>query len=81
MTNMSVRERKLLSVLQERAGQWVSRGELLRTVWNYPPQLRTRTVDVHICWIRQKLSPELRGYLRSAYGRGYAWTGPALTLA
>jgi DNA-binding response OmpR family regulator len=81
MTTMSVRERKLLRVLQERAGQWVTRGELLRTVWDYPPQLRTRTVDVHICWIRQKLSPELRGYLQSAYGRGYAWTGPILNLA
>jgi two-component system, OmpR family, alkaline phosphatase synthesis response regulator PhoP len=81
MTNMTIRERKLLLTLQERAGQWVSRGELLRLVWNYPPHLRTRTVDVHICWIRQKLGPELRGYLQSAYGRGYTWTGPALTLA
>jgi hypothetical protein len=36
-------------------GNWLSRDELLNEVWGYDPAVSTRTVDVHVAWLRQKL--------------------------
>jgi DNA-binding response OmpR family regulator len=52
LTNLEFR---LLRYLTERAGCVVSREDLLRSVWGYSPKAFTRTVDVHIHSLRQKL--------------------------
>jgi DNA-binding response OmpR family regulator len=48
-------EFQLLRHLIERAGRPISRNELLRSVWGYDRGAFTRTVDVHVGYLRQKL--------------------------
>jgi DNA-binding response OmpR family regulator len=55
LTNLEFR---LLRYLVERAGSLVSRDELLRSVWGYNNPAFTRTVDMHIRSLRQKLEQE-----------------------
>ena len=66
-------ELQLLRYLIERAGSCVSRDELLRSVWGYNCRGFTRTVDMHIHSLRQKLEqdasrPEL---IVTVKGTGY----------
>ena len=55
LTNMELR---LLRYLMDRAGSLVSRDELLRSVWGYDGRAFTRTVDMHIHSLRQKLEQD-----------------------
>jgi DNA-binding response OmpR family regulator len=57
LTNLEFR---LLRYLVERAGNLVSRDELLRSVWGYNNPAFTRTVDVHVHGLRQKLEPDVK---------------------
>lgn len=69
---LSTQEFKLLKYLYEHRGQVVDRDELLRAVWGYDESTYTRTVDVHVAWLRQKLddrdSPSI---ILTVRGRGY----------
>ena len=56
LTNLEFR---LLRHLVERAGSLVSRDELLRSVWGYSNATSTRTVDMHIHGLRQKLEQDV----------------------
>ena len=58
--NVSAREFKLLRYLIEHAGATVSRDELLNEVWGYNALTTTRTVDVHISSLRQKIEDDPR---------------------
>jgi two-component system, OmpR family, alkaline phosphatase synthesis response regulator PhoP len=53
--NLSAREFQLLRYFIERPGQTLSRKELLTEVWGYNASTFTRTVDVHVASLRQKL--------------------------
>jgi len=53
-------EFKLLCHFIERAGNPVSRDELLRSVWGYGSGAFTRTVDVHVGYLRQKLEQDAK---------------------
>jgi two-component system, OmpR family, alkaline phosphatase synthesis response regulator PhoP len=71
--DLSERELALLRYLIERRGTVVSRDELLLKVWGYTTAPTTRTVDVHIASLRQKLerdpkSPEL---IVTVHSQGY----------
>jgi DNA-binding response OmpR family regulator len=52
---LSAQEYKLLAWLTAHPGQILSRERLLQAVWGYGSAVTTRTVDVHIAWLRQKL--------------------------
>lgn len=67
------KELQLLRYLVERRGQTVSREELLRSVWEYSSGVTSRTVDVHIAWLRQKLedSPQSPRWIQTVRGVGY----------
>jgi two-component system phosphate regulon response regulator PhoB len=54
---LTATEFKLLRLLLERKGRVQSREELLSDVWNYSPDLETRTVDTHVRRLREKLGP------------------------
>jgi len=74
---ISGREFQLLRYLVEKAGSTVPRAELLRSVWGYDEGMFTRTVDVHIASLRQKLEldskrPEL---IITVPGVGYKFVG------
>ncbi|MDI3384643.1 response regulator transcription factor [Streptomyces sp. B-S-A8] len=53
--DLTPREFDLLAHLARRAGQVVSRRELLAEVWQQPLGGADKTVDVHLSWLRRKL--------------------------
>jgi len=55
---LSTREFALLRFFLEHEGRTLSRKELLTRVWGYPATMFTRTVDVHIASLRQKIEPD-----------------------
>src|SRR5581483_2274142 len=55
---LSAREFQLLRYFIERRGETISRDELLREVWGYNASTFTRTVDVHVASLRQKLEAD-----------------------
>jgi len=63
----------LLCYLLERSGQAIPRRELLRAVWGYNVESYSRTVDVHIFSLRQKLEedPSRPVIITTVTGRGY----------
>lgn len=74
---LSALEFKLLQHFIEHRNEVLSRDELLDEVWGYDATPTTRTVDVHIAWLRQKLEPNPRRpqYIITAHGLGYKFTG------
>jgi two-component system alkaline phosphatase synthesis response regulator PhoP len=71
--DLSAREFKLLRYFIEHRGAAISRDELLNEVWGYNAMPSTRTVDVHIAWLRQKLetNPRHPEHLLTVHGLGY----------
>ncbi|NUT48669.1 MAG: response regulator transcription factor [Saccharothrix sp.] len=49
------KEFELLRVLIQRAGQVVHRDEILSEVWNDPELKSSKTLDMHMSWLRRKL--------------------------
>jgi two-component system, OmpR family, alkaline phosphatase synthesis response regulator PhoP len=74
--NLASREMQLLRYLIEHRGKVLSREELLKNVWEYQADVSTRTVDVHIAWLRQKLedNPQLPKHISTLRGSGYRFT-------
>src|SRR5438034_203034 len=72
-TVLGERESRLLRYLIERKGTILSRDELLHEVWGYKSIPLTRTVDVHIAWLRQKIEddPKNPKYIVTVHGQGY----------
>jgi two-component system phosphate regulon response regulator PhoB len=71
---LTATEFKLLRLLLERKGRVQSREELLADVWNYSPDLETRTVDTHVRRLREKLGPA-GDVIDTVRGVGYRVTG------
>jgi len=71
--NMSRKEFGVLRLLAARAGEVVTRDELLDEVWGYDQYPTTRTVDNHIALLRNKLEddPANPQYLITIHGVGY----------
>lgn len=74
---LSAREFKLLKYFIEHRGAALSRDELLNEVWGYTAMPSTRTVDVHVAWLRQKLEDNARHpqYILTVHGLGYKFAG------
>lgn len=70
---LSAREFQLLRHFMEHPGATLSRNELLREVWGYEDGTFTRTVDVHIAGLRQKLErdPKRPEMIVTVPGMGY----------
>jgi two-component system alkaline phosphatase synthesis response regulator PhoP len=70
---LSAMEFKLLQFLIENRGTVHSRDQLLDNVWGYDAMPSTRTVDVHIAWLRQKLetNPKHPQHIQTVHGLGY----------
>ncbi|MEZ5426615.1 MAG: response regulator transcription factor [Pyrinomonadaceae bacterium] len=73
---LSALEFKLLQYLIEHRGEVLKRDELLDEVWGYDAMPSTRTVDVHIAWLRQKLedNPRYPNFIQTVHGLGYKFT-------
>ena len=74
---LSAREFQLLHYLIDHRGDTLSREELLTEVWKYDAMPSTRTVDVHVAWLRQKLedNPKVPQLILTIRGLGYKFTG------
>ncbi len=74
---LSAREFELLQYFVEHTGALLTREELLRDVWGYKASTSTRTVDVHVGWLRQKLEddPKHPKLIVTSIGMGYRFTG------
>lgn len=70
---LSAQEFKLLVHLVRHPGVVLSREALLDAVWGYQAVRETRTVDVHVSWLRQKLEPDPHNprHIVTVYGLGY----------
>jgi two-component system alkaline phosphatase synthesis response regulator PhoP len=74
---LSALEFKLLRYFIEHKGAVLSRDELLNEVWGYDAMPSTRTVDVHVAWLRQKLedNPRHPQFVQTMHGLGYKFVG------
>jgi len=70
------KELQLLRYLVDHRGRVVSREELLQEVWEYRGGVSSRTVDVHVAWLRQKLenNPQNPQHIQTIRRRGYRFT-------
>jgi DNA-binding response OmpR family regulator len=68
--SLTAKEYRLLQYLLERPGRVVSRDRLLTDVWGYSYTGGTRTVDVHVRRLREKV-PSLAGTLVTVKQFGY----------
>ena len=74
---LSAQELKLLVYLVRHPGVVLSRDHLLDAVWGYQATPETRTVDVHVSWLRQKLEPDPHHprFIVTVFGVGYRFEG------
>ncbi len=70
------KEFDLLVELMRQRGRVLTRERLLETVWGYDYPGETRTVDVHVRRLRQKLGPPVDEHVETVVGVGYRyWSG------
>ncbi|MCL6541799.1 MAG: response regulator transcription factor [Roseiflexus sp.] len=76
--NLSQKEFDLLACLMRNRGMALSRDMLLERVWGYDFLGDSRTVDVHIRWLREKVEPDPSKpiYIHTVRGIGYRFEAP-----
>ncbi len=72
---------ELLAFLLANPGQVFTRDQLLERVWGYDYAGETRTVDVHIHWLRAQIEddPATPVFLHTVRGVGYVFRRPIVT--
>jgi DNA-binding response OmpR family regulator len=72
------KEFALLHLLMANKGRVLTRELLLEKVWGYETEVDTRTVDVHVRFLRQKIErdPAKPEYIETVRGVGYRFAGP-----
>lgn len=74
---LSLKEAEILQYLTANAGRAISRDEILASVWKLSPKgISTRTIDMHIARLREKLrdDSDSPSVLLTVRGMGYMWT-------
>lgn len=73
ITYLSSKEFKLLKLLMSNPGRVFSRKQLMNAIWNIEFENDTRTIDVHIRHLRQKIEPNPAKpkYIVTVRGVGY----------
>ncbi len=71
--SLTAREFDLLKVLVKQAGQMVPREELMREVWEQDADGSTKTLDMHVSWLRRKLGDNAADphYISTVRGLGF----------
>ena len=77
VVDLSPKEFDLLAFLMKNQGQVFSRDRLLNEIWGYDYAGDTRTVDVHVRWLRQRIEadPAHPKHLLTVRGVGYKFEG------
>ena len=70
---LTAKEFDLLRVLVREAGSVVSRDGLMREVWASDPTGSTKTLDMHVSWLRRKLGDDANAprYISTVRGMGF----------
>jgi two-component system response regulator RegX3 len=78
---LAAREFDLLALLMRNAGRVVRREEIMDEVWDPHWFGSTKTLDVHIAWLRKKLGddPAHPRYITTIRGVGFRFVGPEPT--
>ncbi len=71
LVELTYKEFELLSYLMENSNRIVERDELLNRIWGYDYDGETRTLDMHIRTLRQKLGEEGSESIKTVRGVGY----------
>ena len=71
---------ELLAFLVRNPGQVFTRDQLLERVWGYDYAGETRTVDVHVHWLRSEIEadPSAPVFVQTVRGVGYVFRRPEL---
>jgi len=74
---LSAKEFQLLKYFIEHRNETLSREVLLHEVWGYESTPSTRTVDVHVAWLRQKVEEDAKKpkLILTVHGMGYKFVG------
>jgi two-component system alkaline phosphatase synthesis response regulator PhoP len=74
--NLAAKELQLLRYLVDHRDRVVPREEILQRVWEYSSEVSSRTIDVHVAWLRQKLeeNPQYPKHIQTIRGKGYRFT-------
>ena len=74
---LTVKEFDLLAMLMKNSGKVLTRDTLLDKVWGIEYYGDTRTVDVHVRYLRQKIedNPDDPVYIQTVRGVGYKFSG------
>jgi len=77
-SHLTPKQARLLEVLMRHAGQVLPRAFLMKQVWDTDYMGDTRTLDVHIHWVRKAIEqdPKSPVYLRTTRGKGYCFQVP-----
>lgn len=71
--SLTAREFELLRVLIKDAGDTISREDLMRNVWDQDMQDSSKTLDMHVSWLRRKLGDNAADpqYITTVRGMGF----------
>jgi len=74
--NLAAKELQLLRYLVDHRERVVPREEILQNVWEYNSEVSSRTLDVHVAWLRQKLedTPQHPKHIQTIRGKGYRFS-------
>ncbi len=68
---LTVKEFDLLALLIENKGNVLTREQLLNSIWKIDADIESRTVDVHVRTLRQKIGDENGEIIETVRGIGY----------
>ena len=71
--NLTRKEYEILHLLIKNMGQYISRDEILKNIWNYDVIVTDRNVDVNIARMRKKIG-EYSGNIKGKTGYGYCFS-------
>lgn len=75
---LTPKQAHLLEVLMRHPGEIIDRSELMKQVWETDFMDDTRTLDVHIRWVREAVedNPSMPRYITTIRGQGYLFSIP-----
>ena len=74
--SLASKELQLLRYLVDHRDRVITREEILQKVWEYNSEVSSRTIDVHVAWLRQKLEsqPQYPRHIQTIRGKGYRFS-------
>ncbi len=77
-TRLTPKQAQLMEVFMQNPGRLMTRKRLIRQVWHTDYTGDTRTLDVHMSWLRHAIEPDPKNprFLKTIRGMGYRFDIP-----